>query len=127
MVNNYYYTTEAGTQNQTQEQTPATIIIKEVATQPVQQQEEAAPTPDVIDPSNNIRIEANGADVVFEVKDGVYSISINAEQASEPVQAITTAAPVEADAGQSVNWYEIIKIALLGALVVNVMRKPRTT
>ena len=48
----------------------------------------------------------------LEVKDGVYSISINA---SEPVQ----------EADSSVNWYEIIKIVLLAILVINMLWKPR--
>lgn len=65
----------------------------------------------VPDPGNNIRIDAKGADVTFEVKDGVYSISINA---SEPVQ----------EADSSVNWYEVIKIVLLAILVINMLWKP---
>ena len=66
----------------------------------------------VPDPGNNIRIDAKGSDVTFEVKDGVYSISINA---SEPVQ----------EADSSVNWYEVIKIVLLAILVINMLWKPR--
>jgi hypothetical protein len=66
----------------------------------------------VPDPGNNIRIDAKGADVTFEVKDGVYSISINA---SEPVQ----------EADSSVDWYEDIKIVLLAILVINMLWKPR--
>ena len=65
----------------------------------------------VPDPGNNIRIDAKGADVTFEVKDGVYSISINA---SEPVQ----------ESDSSVNWYEVIKIVLLAILVINMLWKP---
>lgn len=66
----------------------------------------------VPDTGNNIRIDAKGADVTFEVKDGVYSIRINA---SEPVQ----------EADSSVNWYEVIKIVLLAILVINMLWKPR--
>lgn len=66
----------------------------------------------VPDPGNNIRIDAKGADVTFEVKDGVYSISINE---SEPVQ----------ETDSSVNWYEVIKIVLLAILVINMLWKPR--
>lgn len=130
VVNNYYYTTEnPGQQNQqqTQIQTPApqVIVVKDSSSD----KDETSST-QTLDPSNNIRIEAEGADVIFEVVDGVYSISIKAEKYSEPVQevqTVTTSASVEADDGQSLNWYEIIKIALLAALVVNVMRKPKTT
>ena len=130
VVNNYYYTTEnPGQQNQqqTQIQTPApqVIVVKDSSSD----KDETSNT-QTLDPSNNIRIEAEGADVIFEVVDGVYSISIKAEEPSESVQevqTVTTAAPVEVDDGQSLNWYETIKIALLAALVVNVMRKPKTT
>ena len=66
----------------------------------------------VPDTGNNIRIDAKDADVTFEVKDGVYSISINA---SEPVQ----------EADSSVNWYEVIKIVLLAILVINMLWKLR--
>ena len=83
------------------------------ASEPEQQ---TIPSPD---PSNNIRIDAKGADVVFEVKDGVYSISINA---SEPVQDASASVP---ETKSSVNWYEIIKIVLLAALVVNMLWKPK--
>ena len=75
----------------------------------VQEESQTIPSPD---PSNNIRIDAKGADVTFEVKDGVYSISINA---TEPVQ----------EADSSVNWYEVIKIVLLAILVINMLWKPR--
>lgn len=137
VVNNYYYNTEPTKEaasedqvKQVQEQTtqpasvqaasqaPATIIIKEENSKEsdsVQQVE--SPSINVNpDPSNNIRIDAKGADVVFEVKDGVYSISINAEGAAEPVQQ-------GQDAEAGVNWYEIIKIGLLGAIVVVIFRK----
>lgn len=83
------------------------------ASEPEQQ---TIPAPD---PSNNIRIDAKGADVVFEVKDGVYSISINA---SEPVQDASASVP---ETKSSVNWYEIIKIIFLAALVVNMLWKPK--
>ena len=79
-------------------------------------EQQTIPAPD---PSNNIRIDAKGSDVVFEVKDGVYSISINA---SEPVQDASASVP---ETKSSVNWYEIIKIVLLAALVVNMLWKPR--
>ena len=75
----------------------------------VQEESQTIPSPDH---SNNIRIDAKGADVTFEVKDGVYSISINA---TEPVQ----------EADSSVNWYEVIKIVLLAILVINMLWKPR--
>lgn len=51
-----------------------------------------------------------------EVKDGVYSITINA---SEPESVQTE------EAASNVNWYEVIKIVLLAVLVVNMLWKPR--
>lgn len=68
------------------------------------------------DPGNNIRIDAKGADVTFEVKDGVYSITINA---SEPESVQTE------EAASNVNWYEVIKIVLLAVLAVDMLWKPR--
>lgn len=107
IINNYIQPSEQG---QTASQGQQVDIP---ASEPEQQ---AIPAPD---PSNNIRIDAKGADVVFEVKDGVYSISINA---SEPVQDASASVP---ESKSSVNWYEIIKIVLLAALVVNMLWKPR--
>ena len=106
-INNYIQPSEQG---QTASQGQQVDIP---ASEPEQQ---TIPAPD---PSNNIRIDAKGADVVFEVKDGVYSISINA---SEPVQDASASVP---ETKSSVNWYEIIKIVLLAALVVNMLWKPR--
>lgn len=107
IINNYIQPSEQG---QTASQGQQVDIP---ASEPEQQ---AIPAPD---PSNNIRIDAKGADVVFEVKDGVYSISINA---SEPVQDASASVP---ETKSSVNWYEIIKIVLLATLVVNMLWKPR--
>lgn len=107
IINNYIQPSEQG---QTASQGQQVDIP---ASEPVQQ---TIPAPD---PSNNIRIDAKGADVVFEVKDGVYSISINA---SEPVQDASASV---SETKSSVNWYEIIKIVLLAALVVNMLWKPK--
>lgn len=107
IINNYIQPSEQG---QTASQGQQVDIP---ASEPEQQ---TIPAPD---PSNNIRIDAKGADVVFEVKDGVYSISINA---SEPVQDASASVP---ETKSSVNWYEIIKIVLLAALAVNMLWKPR--
>lgn len=107
IINNYIQPSEQG---QTASQGQQVDIP---ASEPEQQ---TIPAPD---PSNNIRIDAKSADVVFEVKDGVYSISINA---SEPVQDASVSV---SETKSSVNWYEIIKIVLLAALAVNVLWKPR--
>ena len=107
IINNYIQPSEQGkTASQGQQ-------VDIPASEPEQQ---TIPAPD---PSNNIRIDAKGADVVFEVKDGVYSISINA---SEHVQDASASVP---ETKSSVNWYEIIKIVLLAALAVNMLWKPK--
>lgn len=78
------------------------------------------------DPSNNIKIDAEGVDVVFEVVDGVYSISIKAANEPQAVQtAVVPASNQATEPASSVNWYEIIKIGLLLAILVNVLWKPR--
>lgn len=82
------------------------------------------------DPSNNIKIDAEGVDVVFEVVDGVYSISIKAVQEEPQVvqtvqDAVVPTSSQAAEPSSSVNWYEIIKIGLLVAILVNIMWKPR--
>ena len=107
IINNYIKPSEQG---QTASQGQQVDIP---ASEPEQQ---TIPAPD---PSNNIRIDAKGSDVVFEVKDGVYSISINA---SEPVQDASASVP---ETKSSVNWYEVIKIVLLAILVINMLWKPR--
>jgi len=125
-VNNYY-TTENYTQpnevvapNQ-----PDRIIIEAAA--PV-----IVPMPTVADTGTaspviqeeagalqNIRIEANGADFVFELTENGYNISINANTDA------TTPAAIAPAAVSAVNWYEIIKIALLAAMAVILLWKPR--
>lgn len=107
IINNYIQPSEQG-------QTASQGQQVDIPASEPEQQTITAP-----DPSNNIRIDAKGADVVFEVKDGVYSISINA---SESVQDASASVP---ETKSSVNWYEIIKIVLLAALVVNMLWKQR--
>ena len=65
--------------------------------------------------------------VVYEVIDGVHSISINAnvQEASEPVfQQLSVESPsVPSAEKQMVNWYEIAKVILLAGILVNLMWK----
>lgn len=46
---------------------------------------------EVDDPSNNIKIDAEGVDVVFGMVDGVYSISIKAAEEPQVVQTVQDA------------------------------------
>lgn len=64
----------------------------------------------------NIRIEANGADCVFEINEDGYNISINANGNNQDSAPGSTS---------SLNWYEIVKICLLAAIVVTLLWKPR--
>ena len=95
----------------------------------IQPSQEGQQVEEADDPSNNIKIDAEGVDVVFEVVDGVYSISIKAANEPQAVQtvqdAVVPASNQAAEPAFNVNWYEIIKIGLLVAILVNVMWKPR--
>lgn len=137
-TNNYYQSSQTPVQ-QNQEQTPVQSqqpIVVNNYIQPSQDGQEAVQGQQVDnsspssespsnDPSNNIRIDAKGVDMSFEVVNGVYSITINAERPSEPA---LTSAPVQAVTDEpakesGVNWYEIIKIVLLAALFINLTWK----
>lgn len=65
----------------------------------------------------NIRIEANGADCVFELNEEGYNISINANPNRTPESVVTDK--------DSVNWYELVKICLLAAIVVTLLWKSK--
>lgn len=108
VVNNYYHTEEKESGA-----SPTTIIIKEVPASIVSASEPASIDKEQ---SNDVRIQADGVNVKFEIIDGVYSIDISAKEETEP---ITQEEP------KQVNWYEIIKILLLGVLVINVSRKSK--
>lgn len=109
-----------------------TIIINEDKTSPGASQEvleassEAANSvPESKDPSNNISIDAEGVNVSFKVVDGVYSIDIKGNGGQTPGQ-VQEVVQQESPAKESkVNVYEIIKIVLLAALVVNMLWKPK--
>ena len=121
---NYYQNPENQSQVQQGQQMQPIVVNNYIQpSQEGQQVEEAD------DPSNNIKIDAEGVDVVFEMVDGVYSISIKAANEPQAVQtvqdAVVPASNQAAEPAFNVNWYEIIKIGLLVAILVNVMWKPR--
>ena len=118
---NYYQNPENQSQVQSGQQMQPIVVNNYIQpSQEGQQVEEAD------DPSNNIKIDAEGVDVVFEVVDGVYSISIKAANEPQAVQtAVVPASNQATEPASSVNWYEIIKIGLLLAILVNVLWKPR--
>lgn len=121
---NYYQNPENQSQVQQGQQMQPIVVNNYIQpSQEGQQVEEAD------DPSNNIKIDAEGVDVVFEVVDGVYSISIKAANEPQAVQtvqdAVVPASNQAAEPASSVNWYEIINIGLLAAILVNVLWKPR--
>lgn len=123
VTNNYYQQTIPSQQvQQTQQQAQPLVIHNyiEPSQQPVtvnipQGQQSEVPSYVVNDPSNNIKINAEGVNVTFEVIDGVYSININPMKSEQAVP----------EPASSVNWYEVIKIALLAAFVLNMMWKSK--
>lgn len=121
---NYYQNPENQSQVQ-QGQQMQPIVVNNY----IQPSQEGQQVEEVDDPSNNIKIDAEGVDVVFEMVDGVYSISIKAANEPQAVQtvqdAVVPASNQVAEPAFNVNWYEIIKIGLLVAILVNVMWKPR--
>lgn len=122
---NYYQNPENQSQVQQGQQMQPIVVNNYIQPSQEEQQVEEAD-----DPSNNIKIDAEGVDVVFEVVDGVYSISIKAAQEEPQVvqtvqDVVVPASSQAAEPASSVNWYEIIKIGLLAAILVNVLWKPR--
>ena len=75
------------------------------------------------EPQQNIKIEAEGVDLVYEYKEGGINISISSPEAPEsPTEAVagnfptpTTETPQEAD--KSPNWVEFGSLILLAALL----------
>ncbi len=80
---------------------------------------------------DNIRIQAEGVNVTYEVIDGVRSITIssnNQEYAQPVVQDMGTdytplAPSASEDEKTVVNWYEVTKVILLGAILVVLLWK----
>lgn len=73
--------------------------------------------------TDNIRIEANGVNVVYEVIDGVHSISINSTSQDASAPVLQQLATESASEKQVVNWYEIAKVILLAGILVNLIWK----
>lgn len=117
---NYYYPTESGSAEKSQQ--PQQIVIHNYIQGNQEDQGETSSQEEkaLYDPLNNVSIDAEGVDVSFEVVDGVYSISIKAKEPEQQVQQVSTEPATETS---MINWYEIIKIALLGAIVLVVKKK----
>ena len=117
---NYYYPSADDSEGQSQQ--PQQIVIHNYI-QGNNEEQGVSPSQEekvLYDPMKNVSIDAEGVDVVFEVVDGVYSISIKAR---EPEQQVQQAAEEPATESFMVDWYEVIKIALLGAIVFVVKKK----
>lgn len=136
VVNNYYSSENPSapapqTQVVASSQPPQVTVVNNIPSAEGQRsssgQEQPQQQNQVQQSTDNIRIEANGVNVVYEVIDGVHSISINAnvQKASEPVfqQLATEAASAPSAENQMVNWYEIAKVILLAGILVNLMWK----
>lgn len=74
-------------------------------------------------PQQNIKIEAEGVDLVYEYTEGSISISISSPEAPEsPTEAIAVNSPTPIietpqEADKSPNWVECGSLILLAALV----------
>ena len=121
---NYYQNPENQSQVQSGQQMQPIVVNNYI-----QPSQEGQQVKEANDPSNNIKIDAEGVDVVFEIVNGVYSISIKAANEPQAVQtvqdAVVPASNQAVEPASNVNWYEVIKICLLVAILVNVMWKPR--
>lgn len=117
---NYYYPSAGDSEGQSKE--PQQIVIHNYIQGNNEDQGVSSSQEEKVlyDPMKNVSIDAEGVDVVFEVVDGVYSISIKAR---EPEQQVQQAAEEPATESFMVDWYEVIKIALLGAIVFVVKKK----
>lgn len=89
-------------------------------TKPVEQEQKDDSGEATASTPKNIRIEANGADVVFELNEDGYNISINANSNNQEVKA-------DIPVTSSTNWYEVAKIGLLAAIAFTLLWKPRKT
>lgn len=114
---NYYYPSAGDSEGQSQQIVIHNYIQGNNEDQGVSSSQEEKV---LYDPMKNVSIDAEGVDVVFEVVDGVYSISIKAR---EPEQQVQQAAEEPATESFMVDWYEVIKIALLNAIVFVVKKK----
>ncbi|WP_317853943.1 hypothetical protein [Chakrabartyella piscis] len=115
-VNNYY-TTELKSEPSTSVPAPDTIII-EAPSVPTPTATDAQPT------QKNMKIEANNSDCIFEVTEEGYNIVVNANTQEAPVTVDAPIVPEQPEAS-SMDLYELIQIALLGALVVIMVVKKK--
>lgn len=127
-VNNYYTTDSSTHTSTTKTEAPkpsdesvvavmATTSPSPSTSEPVTQDDVSAEkVSEAASAFKNIRIEANGADCVFEINEDGYTISINANSNSQAAASGSTS---------SMNWYELVKVCLLAAIAVTLQWKPR--
>lgn len=130
---NYYYQQESPTQesptaSQNGSQPINITVPVEVSTQQGENDSTgstAAPEGNNITtaPQQNIKIEAEGVDLVYEYTEGGISISISSPEAPEsPTEAVAVNSPIPLtetpqEADNSPNWVECVSMILLAALV----------
>ena len=131
-VTNNYYTSEnpSAPSSQTQQvassQPPQVTVVNNIPSAEVQRSsvEQEQPQQNQVQQStDNIRIEANGVNVVYEVIDGVHSISINSTSQDASAPVLQQLATESASEKQVVNWYEIAKVILLAGILMNLIWK----
>ena len=128
VTNNYYTNPERTSESTTQQ--PQVTVVNNIPSSAGQSSEDGQNHQEQTQvQQDNIRIQANGVNVTYEVIDGVHNITINSVQETTPVlQTFSASEPVPTASAPSddkvvVNWYEIAKVILLGAILVNLMWK----
>lgn len=82
--------------------------------------------------SGNIKIDAKGVDLIFEVTDEGYDININANTVAEETEtpavvpaSVPLAPEPEQDTSNPTNWLQVVMIVLLAGLLVLQFRKSK--
>ena len=77
--------------------------------------------------SGNVKIDAKDIDLIFEVTDEGYNISINANQQEEKAEAVPVMATPqhEENKEKETDWMQIITAILLAGILVLQLRKPK--
>ena len=126
---NNYYTTQTPAEGQGQQNENSTVVVVPDASNQVttystgvsassdNTNESDSVGQAAVNNAPDIVIDAKGVDVVFGYSEsGGYNISINA---SEVVAD-------KADEKQSISWFDMVQIVLLGAILICLLYKPKT-
>ena len=128
VTNNYYTNPERTSEPATQQ--PQVTVVNNIPSSAVQSSADGQKQQEQnLVQQDNIRIQANGVNVTYEVIDGVHSISINSVQDAQPViqtmsdSELVPGASAPSDDRTGVNFYEIAKLVLLAGIMVTLLWK----